>query len=150
MLMTSEEFSASSIEFWLEQARELKSFAESCWSSQDIPYHNSAKLKLQGLATSMLDSSQELESELKWLYGNLMASAIQYLSIGVLIRKNPQRFQSQVPGNRILELTQECGIDVTPLQKNLLQHVENTFKWGEKFPQWNVPLTKDQLRALNG
>ncbi len=148
--MAEENVSASGVDFWLEQAEELKSFADSCWSPETLPENTTAEAKLQGLMTAMLESSPNTESELKWLYGNLMAFAIQYLSIGILIRRNPQRFLNQVPGNRIVELAEECGVEINHLQKRFLKQIENTFKWGEKFPKWNVPLTRDQLVDLAG
>ena len=99
-------------------------------------------------ATLLCEASDNVDAELKWLYGNLMAFAIQYLSIGILIHKNSQRFLHEYPGNRIIALVEECGIVLSTLQKTFLKQVENTFQWGEKFPQWNVSISRDQLSSF--
>ncbi|WP_455202677.1 hypothetical protein, partial [Kaarinaea lacus] len=137
------ELPTSSIEFWLEQAKELKSAADFCWTLDATVQYESVEAKLQGLATSLLEASEDVDAELKWLYGNLMAFAIQYLAIGILIHKSPQRFLHEYPGNRIIKLVEECGIVLNSIQKTFLKQVENTFQWGEKFPQWNVSVSRD-------
>lgn len=143
------ELPTSSIEFWLEQAKELKKAADFCWALDKSVQYETVEAKLQGLATSLLEASDDVDAELKWLYGNLMAFAIQYLSIGILIQKNPQRFLQEYPGNRIIELAEECGVVLSSIQKTFLKQVENTFQWGEKFPQWNVPIARDQLNGFS-
>ena len=142
------ELPTSSIEFWLEQAKELKKAADFCWTLDKSVQYETVEAKLQGLATSLLEASDDVDAELKWLYGNLMAFAIQYLSIGILIHKNPQRFLQEYPGNRIIELAEECGVVLSSIQKTFLKQVEDTFQWGEKFPQWNVPIARDQLNGF--
>ena len=143
------ELPTSSIEFWLEQAKELKTAADFCWTLDKTVKYETVEAKLQGLATSLLEASDDVDAELKWLYGNLMAFAIQYLSIGILVHKNPQRFLNEYPGNRIIGLAEECGIVLNSLQKAFLRQIENTFQWGEKFPQWNVSIARDQLQGFN-
>ena len=139
----------SSIEFWLEQAKELKKAADICWTLDETVEYETVQAKLQGLATSLLEASGDVDAELKWLYGNLMAFAIQYLSIGILIHKNPQRFLKEYPGNRIVELVEECGVVLNSIQVTFLKQVENTFQWSQKFPQWNVSIARDQLAGFN-
>ena len=139
----------SSIEFWLEQAKELKKAADICWTLDETVEYETVQAKLQGLATSLLEASGDVDAELKWLYGNLMAFAIQYLSIGILIHKNPQRFLKEYPGNRIVELVEECGVVLNSIQVTFLKQVENTFQWRQKFPQWNVSIARDQLAGFN-
>ncbi|MEJ2180164.1 MAG: hypothetical protein P8Y28_06915 [Gammaproteobacteria bacterium] len=138
----------SSIEFWLEQAKELKKAADICWTLDETVKYETVQAKLQGLATSLLEASGDVDAELKWLYGNLMAFAIQYLSIGILIHKNPQRFLREYPGNRIIELVEECGVVLNSIQVTFLKQVENTFQWSQKFPQWNVSIARDQLAGF--
>ena len=142
------ELPTSSIEFWLEQAKELKKAADFCWTLDKTVQYETVEAKLQGLATSLLEASDDVDAELKWLYGNLMAFAIQYLAIGILIHRNSQRFLQEYPGNRIIQLVEECGMVLTSIQKTYLKQVENTFQWGEKFPQWNVAIARDQLNGF--
>ena len=142
------ELPTTSIEFWLEQAKELKKAADICWNLDETVKYETVQAKLQGLATSLLEASGDVDAELKWLYGNLMAFAIQYLSIGILIHKNPQRFLREYPGNRIVELVEECGVVLNSIQASFLKQVENTFQWSQKFPQWNVSIARDRLAGF--
>ena len=142
------ELPTSSIDFWIEQAKELKKAADFCWTLDKTVQYETVEAKLQGLATSLLEASDNVDAELKWLYGNLMAFAIQYLAIGILIHKNSQRFLHEYPGNRIIALVEECGLVLNTIQKTFLKQVENTFQWGEKFPQWNVSISRDQLNGF--
>lgn len=138
----------SSIEFWIDQANELKKAADYCWTLEKTVEHESVEGEIHGLARSILNDAADIDSELKWLYGQLMAFAIQYLSIGILIHKNPYRFLNDAPGNRIVALTEECGVTLNQLQKAYLRQVENAFEWDRKFPRWNVPLTRNELINL--
>ncbi|WP_455208887.1 hypothetical protein [Kaarinaea lacus] len=142
------ELQPSSIEFWIDQAKELKKAADYCWTLEKTVEYESVEGEFQGLARSILKDASDVNTELKWLYGNLMAFAIQYLSIGILINRNPKRFLKDVPGNRIVELAEECGVALSHIQKTFLRHIENTYEWDRKFQHWNVPLTRNELYNL--
>ncbi|WP_455222232.1 hypothetical protein [Kaarinaea lacus] len=142
------ELQPSSIEFWIDQAKELKKAADYCWTLEKTVEYESVEGEFHGLARSILKDAADIDSELKWLYGNLMAFAIQYLSIGILIHKNPKRFLKDVPGNRIVALTEECGVPLNQVQKGFLRQVENAFEWDQKFPHWNVSLSRNELYNL--
>ncbi|MGD8570528.1 MAG: hypothetical protein PVJ39_20740 [Gammaproteobacteria bacterium] len=134
--------------FWIDQARELKKAADACWALDRTVLDRAVEGEYEGLAKSVLQQAMDVNTDLKWLYGNLTAFAIQYLSIGILIDKNKKRFLHEVPGNRIVELAEECGIALNPVQKTFLTHIENAFKWNEKHPQWNVTLNREELVSL--
>ncbi|MCI0506113.1 MAG: hypothetical protein L0Z73_08360 [Gammaproteobacteria bacterium] len=142
------ELHPSSIEFWIDQAKELKKAADYCWTLEKTVEYESAEGEFQGAARSILKDAADVDTELKWLYGNLMAFAIQYLSIGILINRDPKRFLHEVPGNRIVELAEECGVTLSQIQKAFLRQIENTFEWDRKFPHWNVSLTRNELYNL--
>lgn len=136
------------ISFWIDQASELKKAADACWALDRTVLDQAVEGEYQGLAKSILQQSVDINTDLKWLYGNLAAFAIQYLSIGILIDKNKKRFMNEVPGSRIVELAEECGVPITRTQKTFLTHIENAFKWNEKYPQWNVTLNREELMSL--
>lgn len=148
-LVDNKEAQPSKIEFWLAEAKELKKAADHCWSLEKTVEYESVAGEFQGAARSILKDAADVDTELKWLYGNLMAFAIQYLSIGILINRNPKRFLDEVPGNRIIELAEECGVSLNPVQKSFLRQIENTFEWDRQFPHWNVSLTRNELYNLN-
>ncbi|MDX1812775.1 MAG: hypothetical protein R3240_12540, partial [Gammaproteobacteria bacterium] len=89
VLAENRDLQPSSIEFWIDQAKELKRAADYCWTLEKTVEHESVEGEFHGLARSLLKDAADIDSELKWLYGNLMAFAIQYVSIGILIHKNP-------------------------------------------------------------
>lgn len=144
----NKELQPSSIEFWIDQAKELKKAADYCWTLEKTVEYETVEGEFHGLARSILKDATDIDSELKWLYGNLMAFAIQYLSIGILIHNNPRRFFHEVPGNRIVQLAEECGVTLNQVQKTFLRQVENAFEWDRKFPHWNVSLTRNELYNL--
>jgi hypothetical protein len=148
VLTENSELQASSIEFWIDQAKELKKAADHCWTLEKSVEYETIEGEFHGLARSILKGAADIDSELKWLYGNLMAFAIQYLSIGILIHNNPKRFLREVPGNRIVALAEECGVTLNQIQKTFLKQVENAFEWDRKFPHWNVSLTRNELYNL--
>lgn len=136
------------IAFWIDQAGELKKAADACWALDRTVVDHAMEGEYQGVAKSILEQAADVNTDLKWLYGNLAAFAIQYLSIGILIDRNQKRFLHEVPGNRIIELAEECGITLNPTQKSFLNHIENAFKWDESRPKWNVTLSHDELESL--
>jgi hypothetical protein len=136
------------IGFWIDEANELKKAADACWALDRTVLDQAVEGEYQGLAKSILQQAADVNTDLKWLYGNLAAFAIQYLSIGILIDKNKKRFLHEVPGNRIVELAEECGVALNSVQKTFLTHIENAFKWNEKYPQWNVTLNREELVSL--
>jgi len=138
----------SSIAFWLKKAAEIKKVADLCWNLDETVEHRMQDAELEGIARSLVETSLGLDADLKWLYGNLMAFAIQYVCIGILIERNPQRFLKEVPGYRIIELAEECGIELNKIQMTVLKQVESAFKWGQQKSQWHVELTREQMLAL--
>ncbi|MGD8641961.1 MAG: hypothetical protein PVG89_15100 [Gammaproteobacteria bacterium] len=136
------------IGFWIDQATELKRAADACWALDTTVVDQVKESEYQGLAKSILQQAAEVNTDLKWLYGNLAAFAIQYLSIGILIDRNNQRFIRQAPGNSIVSLAEECGVELNATQKNFLSQIENAFKWNEKYPKWSVALSRDEFVSL--
>ena len=137
-----------SIRFWIAQAKELKKAADACWELDRSVIDHASEGEYQGLAKSLLEQAADVNTDLKWLYGNLTAFAIQYLSIGILIDRNQKRFLHEIPGNRIVELAEECGVTLNNVQKVFLGQIENAFKWNAKYPKWNVTLSRDELLSL--
>ena len=138
----------SSILFWLQKANEIRQVADLCWNLDESVEQQLLEAELQGIAKELVATTLEIDADLKWVYGSLMAFAIQYICIGILIQRDPKRFLHEPPGYRIVELAEECGMTLSEVQKGYLIQVENAFKWSEKSPQWHVSLSHDQMRAL--
>lgn len=142
------EESATNIDFWIKEAGELKKAADSCWNLE-ITIHSEL---LQGeryeIDKELLKKTGNMEVDMNRLAGSLSAFAIQYLAIGILINRNPQRFLQESPGTHIRELVEECGIDMNDTQRKFLSQVDDTFTWMEKFPQWKVSLPREEIYEL--
>ena len=142
------ELQASDIAFWLKKAKEIKTLADLCWNLDETVEQQLIEASVQGIAKDLVQTTVGIDADLKWLYGSLMAFAVQYICIGILIQRDPKRFLHETPGYRIIELAEECGVVLNKIQKDFLKQVENAFKWGQQNPKWNIDLSHEELRSL--
>lgn len=144
------EQSTTNIGFWIQEAEELKKAADSCWELENTIHSELLQGERYEVDKNLLNDTRSMEDNMNRLSGNLSAFSIQYLAIGILINRNPQRFLTQAPGAHIRELVEECGVDMSETQKKFLSQVDDTLGWMEKFPQWKVSLPKDEIYKLKG
>lgn len=140
--------SPSSIEFWLEEAEMLKETAELSWNA-DIRAVDRVKLMYSPQHDHVLrQATEELGVELNLLYRYLISLAIQYLAIGILIRRDPLYFLEQPPGHKIIVLVEACDIVLTEQQRQLLRTTENAYNWADRYPAGELTDGHDALRQL--
>ena len=135
-------------DYWVVDAEKLKKAAELCWSAKDNIRQNSDNARMFGLDKSLIDAADDAESELTWLYPNLIVFAIQHMAIGILISRNPRQIMEQGQRFPIIKAIESCGVKISPEIINILSDVENSFKWNEKIPRWTVRLSAEHIHAL--
>jgi hypothetical protein len=140
--------SPANIEFWVAEARILKEAADSCWSADISVKQRVKQIKRFSKDASMVHAAEGAESELNLLYRYLVALAIQYLAIGILIRRDPQRFLKEQPGHHIVSLIEESSVTLSPLQKSVLLNIESYYEWGDRYPQLSGQLTDPKIRMM--
>ena len=101
-----------------------------------------------GLDIALIAAADDAESELNWLYPNLIAFAIQHLAIGILLKRDPQHIIDEAPRFQIINAVRDCGITIEDELIDIISNVENAFRWSEKSPQWGVRLSTDQVQML--
>ena len=148
MLISPKNISTDKIEFWLQKAHELKNVADLCWAVDTDVKRRSEEARGLGVPEALLQEANHTEREINWLYSNLAAFAVHYLAIGILIKRNPQRFLKDMPGHKITETLEECGIELTPIQRTILRRVESAFRWSGKHRQWDLALTAEEVLTL--
>jgi hypothetical protein len=136
------------VEYWVMDAGKLKQAADLSWAAKDNIRQNSENAKLFGLDQPLIEAAEDAELELNWLYPNLISFAIQHLAIGILLSRNPQLIIRQGSHFPIAKLVQECGVQIKPEIKEILDQVENSFKWSDKIPRWSVRLSAEQIQTL--
>lgn len=135
------------VNYWLSEATRLKIAAELCWSTDENIQRSAQQAKVFNVEQTLLNDAADADSELKWLFVNLMAFSIQHLAIAILVNNNPARFYANPPGYRIVELILECGVSLNEAQHNILLNIENGFKWSER-SDWNVKLNTKEIHSL--
>ena len=124
----AEDLSPTHILYWLQEANSLKHTADLCWDADTDMLKRTREAKLLGVGQSLLQSAQDAEAELNWLYRILVSFAIQHMAIGLLIDRNVHRFQKEAPGYRIVALLDECGFSVNALQKDIFMDMNNSHR----------------------
>ncbi|KPJ91656.1 MAG: hypothetical protein AMJ53_11165 [Gammaproteobacteria bacterium SG8_11] len=136
------------IEYWVAEAQKLKQAADLCWEADLNLKQNSESAKLYGLDQALIETADDAESELSWLYPNLVAFAIQHLAIGILLKRDPQHIIDEAPRFQIINAVQYCGVSIDEELREIISNVENAFRWSEKSPQWGVRLSAEQVKIL--
>jgi hypothetical protein len=140
--------SPANIEFWVTEAQVLKEAADSCWSADISVKQRVKQLKRFSKEASIIHTAEGAESELNLLYRYLIALAIQYLAIGILIARDPQRFLKEQPGHHIVSLIEESSVTLSPLQKSVLLNIESCYEWGDRYPQLSDQLKDPKIRMI--
>jgi hypothetical protein len=148
MPKTNHKLDPTKIDYWVAEAHKLKQAADLCWEADSNLKQNSESARLLGLDHVLIDAADDAESELNWLYPNLIAFAIQHLAIGILLKRDPQHIIDEAPRFQIINAVRDCGVSIEAELKNIISNVENAFRWSEKSPQWGVRLTADQVQLL--
>ena len=136
------------IDYWVAEAHKLKQAADLCWNADLNLKQNADNARLFGLDHALIEAADDAESELNWLYPNLIAFAIQHLAIGILLNRNPQHIIDEAPRFQIVKAVQDCGITIEAELREIISNVENAFRWSEKSPQWSVRLSAEQVQTL--
>jgi len=134
--------------YWVEDAGKLKQAADLCWAAKENIRQNTDNARLFGLEKSLIDAADDAEAELNWLYPNLVAFAIQHLAIGILLSRDPRQIIDQGPQFPIIKIIESCGASIGSDIKEIINEVENSFKWNEKIPRWSVRLSAEQIQTL--
>jgi len=135
-------------DYWVADAEKLKQAADLCWAAKENIKQNSDNAKLFGLDKSLIEAADDAQAELNWLFPNLISFAIQHLAIGILLNRNPRQIIEQGPQVPIVKVVEGCGVVIKEDIKEIINEVENSFKWNEKIPRWSVRLTPEQIQAL--
>lgn len=136
------------LDYWFSEAHKLKHAADLCWQADEDIAQSAEKAQLFGIDQTLLKAAYDAESELSWLYPNLIAFAIQHLAIGILIKRKPQLFIKDATHFQIVKVVQDCGVKIESEIADILYDVENAFKWSEMSPRWSVDLSPEQIRSL--
>ncbi len=133
-------------EFWRNEAADLKQAADMCWDADLSTMQRLKVLRHYAVDTSMLHTVEGAEAELNLLYRYLIALAIQYLAIAILIARDPQHFLSELPGHHIVSLIDACGANLSTAQRRLLTAIEHAYEWEERYPQLGGKLADTGMR----
>lgn len=136
------------LDYWFSEAHKLKHAADLCWQADEDIVQSAEKAQLFGIDHTLIKAAYDAESELSWLYPNLIAFAIQHLAIGILIKRNPKLFIQDASHFQIVKVVQDCGVKIKSEVAEILYDVENAFKWSEMSPRWSVNLSSEQIRTL--
>jgi hypothetical protein len=136
------------VDYWVADAGKLKQAADLCWVAKDNVRENSENARLFGLDKSLIDAADEAESELNWLYPNLIAFAIQHLAVGIMLSRNPRRIIDEGSEFPIIKVIEMCGVHIKTGIKQILSDIENSFRWDKKIPRWSVRLSAEQIQTL--
>ena len=136
------------IDYWVAEAHKLKQAADLCWEADLNLKQNSESARLFGLEHGLIEAADDAETELNWLYPNLISFALQHLAIGILLKRDPQHIIDEAPRFQIINAVQDCGITIEADLAEIISNVENAFRWSEKSPQWGVRLSTDQMQML--
>lgn len=136
------------MDYWLADAAKLKQSADLCWAAKENIQQSAVNAKLFGLEKSLIEAADDAESELNWLYPNLIAFAIQHLAIGILLSHKPLQIIEQGAHFSIINVVESCGVQIKPQLREVISEVENSFKWNEKVPQLSVRLSAEQIQTL--
>lgn len=126
----------------------MKHAADLCWKADEKYYEKIHDKRFQNVVNTIAENSKDLEIELNWLYNNLAAFAVYYLAIGILIKRNPERFLVETPQERIIELIQECGVQMTPIQIKFIGRIENAFAYTRKQENVDTEWKPEELQFL--
>ena len=106
--------------FWQYTAEHLRHVADLARRSYDALHRD----------TPAPDPSTALVGgKLAESYAYLIALALEYLAIGVLMTRDPKHFRPKAPTHRILALLTACGIEPTPRQVEVLRRIEPALQW---------------------
>lgn len=144
----SKKLDPTHIEYWVTEAHKLKHAADLCWEADLNLKQNSESAKLYGLDQTLIEAADDAESELSWLYPNLISFAIQHVAIGILLKRNPQHIIDEAPRFQIINAVHDCGVTVDAEISEIISNVENAFRWSEKSPHWEVRLSTEQVQML--
>jgi hypothetical protein len=133
--------------FWVQESNRLREAANLCWETDGNIRASASQARLLGLDSKLTAEADLADSELNWLYGSLMAFAIQHLGVGLLIHRDPMRFMHEAPGYRIVEILDEAGIALNSRQHEILSDIENAFKWSER-GDWNIKLNSEEVHRF--
>lgn len=143
-----DEFSPQTIVFWLQEAKELMVSAERCWKADEVFRQQIAGGRGLLIDNGLMQMRIDAEVELNWLYNILAGLSIYCLAIGILIARDPMRFSSEPPNQRIAALVGECGIELAPKQRAFLERVENALSFADKGAKWKISLNPQQLKFM--
>jgi len=144
----SHAYDPTQIEYWVTEAHKLKQAADLCWEADLSLKHDSESARMFGLDLALIEAADDAESELSWLYPNLIAFAIQHLAIGILLKRDPQHIIDEAPRFQIINAVKDCGITIEAELSDIISNVENAFRWSDRRPQWGVRLSTDQVQML--
>jgi hypothetical protein len=148
MTDTKSTFAPARGDYWVADAGKLKQAADLCWVAKDNVRQNSDNARLFDLDKSLIEAADDAESELNWLYPNLIAFAIQHLAIGILLSRNPRQIIEEGSEFPIIKVIERCGVPIKSEIKQILSDIENSFKWDKKIPRWNLRLSTEQIQTL--
>ena len=149
--MTASQDSSDLLEqvaFWLREAKEFKRIADLYWKADEGFQHLIDEGKAHGVVNTLIQESVQTEADLNWLYNNLAAFSVYYLSLAILVIRNPKRFSKDAPNQRLVELVEECGIIPTTIQRNFLMRIENWFSVYKNKPRREIPLRPHDLKLM--
>ncbi len=148
MSKTNHKLDPTKIEYWVTEAHKLKQAADLCWEADLNLKQNAESARIFGLDHTLVEAADDAESELNWLYPNLIAFSIQHLAIGILLKRDPQHIIDEAPRFQIINAVRDCGVTIETDLVDIISNVENAFRWSEKSPQWGVRLSADQVQML--
>lgn len=106
--------------FWQHSAERLRHVADLSRRSYDVLHRDAAAPD---------PSAAVLGGKLAESYAYLIALALEYLAIGVLMARDPEHFRHEAPTHRILDLLSACGVEADPRQAQVLRRIQPALQW---------------------